>query len=166
MAAAMVDKQALLERLRVGVAEELARALTAQRETQRGATHEEARPENDKDTRALEASYLARGLSERVATLQNDVAALAVLKVRAFADDQPVALSALVTLQALDGGAASHYFLVPAAGGLRFSIDGETITTVTPQAPLGHALLGAYLGDEVTVQTHKGPRVMAIERVR
>jgi hypothetical protein len=30
-----------------------------------GATHEEAKPENDKDTRALEQSYLARGQAIR-----------------------------------------------------------------------------------------------------
>jgi len=33
----------------------------AHRATTEGATHEEAKPENDKDTRALEQSYLARG---------------------------------------------------------------------------------------------------------
>ena len=31
-----------------------------------GATHEEAKPENDKDTRALEQSYLARGQAARI----------------------------------------------------------------------------------------------------
>lgn len=30
-----------------------------------GATHEEAKPEDDKDTRALEQSYLARGQAQR-----------------------------------------------------------------------------------------------------
>jgi hypothetical protein len=52
----MIDKAELLEKLRAQVTADLARAAQAQRETQQGATHEEARPENDKDTRALEAS--------------------------------------------------------------------------------------------------------------
>src|SRR3984957_19944196 len=38
----------------------------AHRATREGATHEEAKPENDKDTRALEQSYLARGQAARL----------------------------------------------------------------------------------------------------
>ena len=45
------------------VAADLASLQRAHRATVEGATHEEAKPENDKDTRALEQSYLARGQS-------------------------------------------------------------------------------------------------------
>ena len=42
-------------------------ALTASQKTvQSGAIHEETRQEDPKDTRAIEATYLARGLAERV----------------------------------------------------------------------------------------------------
>jgi transcription elongation GreA/GreB family factor len=161
-----IDKDTLLRELRDAVAAELARAIDSQRETARGATHAEAKPENDKDTRALEQSYLARGLAERVATLENSVAALAGLKLRAFDGDAPVALGALVTLEAVQGGAQSRYFVVPAAGGLKLASAGVAITTVTPDAPLGRALLGAYEGDEVSVQTPQGARAMEITRVQ
>jgi len=43
---------------------------SAQRTVVEGATHEENKPENDKDTRALEQSYLARGQAQRVVELQ------------------------------------------------------------------------------------------------
>jgi transcription elongation GreA/GreB family factor len=161
----MIAKERLLEQLRALVASGLARATQTQRETQQGATHEEARPENDKDTRALEASYLARGLAERVALLENAVASLASAKPRVFDADSPVALFALVTLQP-ERGAESHYFVVPASGGVRLTQGEHSITTVTPDAPLGRALVGAYEGDEITVQTPQGARLMEIVRVK
>jgi transcription elongation GreA/GreB family factor len=160
-----LDKDEALRVLRGLVAEDLARAADAQRETQRGATHEEAKPENDKDTRALEATYLARGLAERVAALENASAALAGLKLRSFDADTPIALGAIVTL-APEQGTAASYFIVPAAGGLKLNVGSQLLTTVTLDAPLGRALLGAYEGDEVSVQTPQGPKSLEIERVR
>ena len=43
----------------------LATARAAHKAAVEGATHAEARPENDKDTRGLEQSYLARGVAQR-----------------------------------------------------------------------------------------------------
>jgi transcription elongation GreA/GreB family factor len=158
----VIDKLELLECLRRTVAADLARAVAAQQQTQRAVTHEESKPENDKDTRALESSYLARGLSERVAALENAVAALAAGKLRRFDSDTPVALFALVTLEPTAGGARNLYFVVPAAGGLTLSVSGQTVLTVTPDAPLGRALIGAFEGDEISVHTPQGARVLEI----
>ncbi|HWZ89090.1 MAG TPA: hypothetical protein VNW92_09580, partial [Polyangiaceae bacterium] len=60
------DKARILSLLRARVAADLATMSAAQRAVVVGATHEENRPENDKDTRALEQSYLARGQAQRV----------------------------------------------------------------------------------------------------
>jgi hypothetical protein len=160
-----LDKAAVIEQLRARVASDLERAIAAQRETQRGATHEEAKPENDKDTRALEASYLARGLAERVGALEGTSAALARYRPRRFDGDTPIALFALVTLEPVEGGAATHYLVVPSGGGQKIEYEGEMILTVTLDAPLGRALLGAYEGDEIRVQSPEGAKAMVIERV-
>ena len=50
-----------------------------------GATHSEARPENDKDTRGLELSYLARGQAQRVAELQIVLGAVSEMRLRCTA---------------------------------------------------------------------------------
>lgn len=160
-----LDKDEALRALRQLVADDLERASEAQRETQRGATHEEAKPENDKDTRALEATYLARGLAERVVALENAVAALSGLKLRSFDAETPIALGAVVTLAPEQGPPAS-YFIVPAAGGLKLNVGSHVLTTVTLEAPLGRALLGAFEGDEVSVQTPQGAKTLEIERVQ
>ncbi|MFO0679854.1 MAG: hypothetical protein U0169_25245, partial [Polyangiaceae bacterium] len=93
------------------------RAFAAVREA---ATHEEAKPENDKDTRALEQSYLARGQAARVEEARAGLEDVAGLALRDFSGGHPAARGALVTAEEDD--ATIHVFLVPAGGGLR--IDG------------------------------------------
>src|SRR6201995_5621248 len=66
-------KQTLKEELlRVGE-KNLEAAEQAHRATVEAATHEEAKPENDKDTRALEQTYLARGQAMRAEALVEQI---------------------------------------------------------------------------------------------
>ena len=60
------DKNELIEALRARVTAELRTLRESQRAAQEGATHEETRQEDPKDTRAIEAQYVSRGLAERV----------------------------------------------------------------------------------------------------
>ncbi|MBA2542439.1 MAG: hypothetical protein H0V17_22550, partial [Deltaproteobacteria bacterium] len=80
-----------------------------------GATHPEARAENDKDTRGLEQSYLARGQAQRVAELEAGVANVTAMALRAFGDGDPIASGALILVE--EGGKRTHYFVAPAGGG-------------------------------------------------
>jgi transcription elongation GreA/GreB family factor len=146
-----VSKKALLEALRARVLADFEAAIASQRDAQEGATHEEARPENDKDTRAIEASYMARGLAKRVADLGEAASLLANLVVVKFGDDDRVAMSALVTVESEDG-ASTRYFVAPAGGGIKLSIDGVDVAVITPSAPLGQALIGRRTDDEVTLR--------------
>jgi hypothetical protein len=91
-------KQELHAELLSTVAAELALAEQAYRVTREGATHEEAKPENDKDTRALEQSYLARGQAKRIEELRAGIAALEGMRVSVFPEGAPVALGAVVEL--------------------------------------------------------------------
>ena len=64
-------KVALLVALRAQVSADLEAVTESQQKTQAGATHAESKSESDKDTRATESSYLARGLAKRVGELRN-----------------------------------------------------------------------------------------------
>lgn len=138
-------------------------AVEAQRRTQSGATHEESKPENDKDTRALESSYLARGQAQRVIELTHDLASASALVLRVFGAESPVAVSALVALD--DGELEAHYFLSPVGGGLSLDVDGVVVRVLTPASPLGRALIGQGLGSDVEVRTPQGLRQYSIARV-
>lgn len=155
-----LDKKALFAELQTHVDEELRQLLLAQRTTQSGATHEESRPENDKDTRALESTYLARGLAERVVQLEKEVQALRMLRVREFSCEEPVALSALVRVEYEEDDAL--YLVSPAGGGLRLHTSNQVVLVVTLQAPIGKALLGKYCDEEIEVSSPQGRKLGTI----
>jgi transcription elongation GreA/GreB family factor len=151
-----VDKTEVLNALKQELAAQLELAHAAQQHAQAGATHEESKPENDKDTRAVEASYLARGQARRVIDLEEAVVKVNALVPRAFVPGGPVALGAVVQLE--DEHGSLWYLLAPAGGGLSFTVGSLTLTVVTPQSPVGHALVGRRLGDDVNIKTPQGRR--------
>ena len=109
--------------------------------------HAEARAENPKDTRGLEQSYLARGQAQRVTELATGVAAVEALALRVFGPGDPVAMSALVSIE--EEGALQHWFIAPAGGG---NVLAGEVAVVTPSSPLGKALLGRRVDDEVEIR--------------
>jgi transcription elongation GreA/GreB family factor len=124
--------------------EALATARAAHAAAIEGATHAEAKAENDKDTRGLEQSYLARGVAQRVADLEAAVADVTRLELRKFGPRDPVAMSALVTVD--EDGDEAKFFIAPAGGG---TILAGGVQVVTTSSPLGRALLGKRIDDEV-----------------
>jgi transcription elongation GreA/GreB family factor len=147
-----VDKRALIAQLAAEIARSIAVLTRAAGEAREAATHEESRPENDKDTRAVEAAYLAGAQAERARELTRTAAALASLDLKAFGPGVPIASSAWIELD--HEGATSAYFLAPQGGGMRASVGGVTVQVITPQSALGRELLGKTEGEviEVTVQ--------------
>jgi len=159
----VVDKVEILKLLRERVSSDLATMSAAQRAVVDGATHEENRPENDKDTRALEQSYLARGQAQRVVELQDALNQLKALELREFSAGSAIALGALVAVD--DGRELVHYFIAPAGGGLRIPVGSAEVRVVTPQAPIARALLGKHQGDDLDVRTPQGVTECSIAAV-
>ena len=156
-------KRELIRQLQAELGRELLVLKQAALASREAATHEEARPENDKDTRAIEAAYLAGAQADRVRELERTVNALEFLPLRAFGPADPILAAALVEVD-LDGERL-HYFIAPQGGGLQANLDGKRILVITPQSPIGVALLGKTAGDVVEVQTKNGLREYEIVRV-
>jgi len=160
---AWLDKRRLSNALVELLERDLEKLQQSQRITQSAATHEESRPENDKDTRALESSYLARGQARRVQELQGELARLKAMESRVFEGTTAIALSALVELGSSEGSITC--WLVPAGAGTRVVVDGVEVRMVTPQSPLGRGLLGKRCGDSFEVQTPQGLQEYDVTRV-
>lgn len=152
---AAVDKSAILAILHTRLREDFERLTSSQKSAQAGATHPDARPEDPKDMRSTEASYLARGLAERVETLRDDLRALDLLRLRDFGDDEAAAPGALVTLET-DDGDELDYFLAPAGGGQRIAHGEREILVLTPRSPLGAAIAGRQPGERIHVELPSG----------
>ncbi len=133
----------------------------SQKASVEGATHEESRAENDKDTRGLETTYLARGLAKRVVELRQAKAALVALN---LSPATRVALGALVGVEDEEGDVRT-FLMAPAGGGMTVDVDGP-IAVITPQSPLGRGLMGREEGDEAVLRLPKGKVEVEIAFVR
>jgi transcription elongation GreA/GreB family factor len=101
---------------------------------------------------------VSRGLAERVEDLLRAVTILAHMRLDGFGPDDPIDSSAVVGLK--DGDHEKIYFLVPVAGGESLEVDGGIIQTLTPASPLGLALVGKCVGDEIDLKL-PGRRIVA-----
>lgn len=158
---AKLDKTALKIELLHKLKSDLATLERAHLETSEGLTHEDAKPESDKDTRAIEQSYLARGQAARIEDLRAAVTELEAMPIRTFAEDQPAALTALITVEEEDE--TRRFFLAPHGGGTTLA-SGE-VQVVTPKSPLGRGLLGKRAGDSSEVSIAGKTRDLEIVRV-
>jgi transcription elongation GreA/GreB family factor len=157
-----VTKASLRDELLGRLRDDLARLERAHEAALEGATHAEARPENAKDTRALEQSYLARGQSFRVDDLRRAVTEVATMPLTAFTEATPVGLGALVT--ALEDETERVFFIAPHGGGS--ALARGAVQVVTPSSPLGRALVGRTAGDVCEIEAGGRTRELEIATVR
>jgi transcription elongation GreA/GreB family factor len=159
------NKAEIFSKLREQIEANLREVIQTQKIAQHGATHAENKSENDKDMRSTEASYLARGLAQRVGTLQETSAILSSLELRGFQENDPIAAMALVSLHD-EEEKESFYFLLPTAGGEKISYQNSTIKTITPTSPLGEELMGRKVGDDFEIELPSGRAYLQISWVQ
>jgi hypothetical protein len=164
MSAALPDKTRVHEALLGELAARVAHATDVAKSTAQGATHAEAKPENDKDTRALEQSYLARGQALRVEELIEQREVLRFMSLRSYGEADPIGAGALVRVEADDG--ALDLFIAPHAGGTELTVDGVQVRVITPQSALGALLLGRTVGDDLELRVKGELREYVIAAVR
>lgn len=143
-------KRALVDALLAKLEEELATMRRAAKDAREAATHEEAKPENDKDTRALEASYLAGAQAARVRDLEGAIKAIGGMPLLEL-EGKIIQASAVVTLEDEDE-VRTIFFVAPFGGGATLTAPGLSAQVVTPQSPRGQALLGKSTGDVIEVR--------------
>ena len=152
-----VDKAALRAELLAQLTEMLATARVAHASAVEGATHSEAKAENDKDTRGLEQSYIARGQAQRVLDLEAAVRDVGHMEIEPRAQ---VLMGAVVTVD--EDGAAQRYFLAPHGGGNELA---GGVLVITLSAPVGKALFGKRAGDDVELKIAGKSRELSVTGV-
>ena len=120
------------------------------------ATHEESKAEDQHDTRGLEASYLARAQATRAAELNRLLLIFKLFPIREYTQADPIVPGALICLELNEK--PSLYFLVTHGGGTLIEVNSQAIQLITPQSPLGDALLGKKQGDCVEIESRSGTR--------
>jgi len=144
-----MNKSLLLDAIVGEITFALNSSLAAAEEARATATNKENAAENKYDTLGLEAAYLAHGQSERVVQLDKDLAAYVLLKKR-LKDHAIVEVGSLLKLE-YETGKDRFLFIGPASGGLVISLGGVSVIVITPDSPLGKALLGGGIDDDVNI---------------
>ena len=141
----------LIQQIIDNLEQELAMLLTAIQCAHEGATHEENKAENKYDTRGLEAAYLAHGLSVRAEELQQSVIDYRQLQRLGVDKHSRIQIGALVYLED-EEGIEKKVFVGPSGGGIKLQFEGNEITVVTPTSPIGGALLGKSIDDDIALK--------------
>lgn len=157
-----ISKADLKRELLLALQEQLAQAEAAYAKTREAATHEEAKPENDKDTRALEQSYLARGQATRVEDLRTAIVDVDSMQMKDGPEDRPAAIGVILVVEDEDEK-RTQYFMAPHGGGTKLS---GGVHVITPKAPLGGALLGKRAGDEAEIVLAGKAKTLSIVSIR
>ncbi|MFK5949894.1 MAG: GreA/GreB family elongation factor [Methylococcales bacterium] len=142
-----INKNHLLKKIIESLEMVLQNALSATEIAHESATNKNNIAENKYDTLGLEAAYLAHGQSQRVQQCQLDLIAYKDFLPHSFEKSEIITVGALIFL--LDDGVKKNIFLGPASGGLKFEFDQKEILIITTSAPLGKALLGSRVDDEI-----------------
>lgn len=156
-----VCKEEVLEKIIATLTADLALFTRAARTAHAAATHAECLPDNKYDTTALEASYVAQGQANRAQDIRRALESYRNLELRPFSDKDPLRLTALITVAAEDSS-SRHFFLGPAAGGLKLMVEAEECIVITPESTLGRALLGKYCGDELQIGSGAARKTLSI----
>ena len=154
-----MNKKGLIEHIRVELEKDLAIMMESQKATVEGMTSEESKPENEYDTRGLEASYLARGQAKRINDIREVLLILKHIEVKNFGPDDAISATALVEVEW--NGKTSLLLMMPQGGGVNVTFEGKKIQIVTPSSPLGEALVGQKEGGVAVVE--QGPQVREYE---
>jgi len=142
-----VNKQNLLKQLLEHLQQEIDATMAAVNEAHALASHEQSKPENQYDTLALEAAYLAHGQSERIAELQRQVLLLNHFEFVNYDENSRIAVGALVFIED-ENNESQWLWLLPIAGGIVLKSGDLLVRTITPEAPLAKKLVGNYIDEE------------------
>jgi len=97
-----------------------------------------------------ELAEIASGDESRRAEIESLLVMYRFLPARTYSADEPIIPSSLVSLKIRD--TLAYSFIAPRGGGFITTINGVPLQVLTPQSPLGEALLGKKSGDEVLVE--------------
>ncbi len=124
-------------------------------------TNSETKQEGKYDTRAIEASYLARGQATRIVALRRLRAWFAVFEAAPLDQVQTGALVTIAPEEDDDSGAERVFFIAP-EGGRSATVDGTVVELISPRSPLCQAMAELEAGDDFVVERPRSRRSYAI----
>jgi len=145
-----MNKKTLIDKVINELSTKLEQSIQSANEAHAAAVDDQSIAETQYDTLAIEASYLAEGQSRQVKKYQEAIKSYQALTCRTFNQDSSITITALVQLS--NDEAQQHWFFIgPDAGGFRCQLNQHNITVITPNSPMGKAIIGKQQDDDIEV---------------
>ena len=132
-------KQVIIDAVVGKLESELKRQVQANVNSNASTAFSAANAEKQRDTTGFESAFLARGYAKHCMDLSHRLELLRTLVAEDFSG-QEVDVGALVKVEM--EGEVAWYLLLECGGGIDVSVEGRSVTVVTPDSPMGKALLG------------------------
>ncbi|MDF7808183.1 hypothetical protein P4E94_12090 [Pontiellaceae bacterium B12219] len=132
-------KQTILNAVIQTLENELVRQARANVQSNAGAAFSAVGAEKQRDTTGFEAAFLAKGYANHVQQLQRQLDELKAMPIEDFSG-QEIDIGAIAEVD-LDGE-TDLYMLLNCGGGTEVTVEGRTVTVITPESPLGSKLMG------------------------
>ena len=142
-----MNKAEIIREILHSLREDFESRLRVSKTTRELGNNSESRAEGKYDTLSIEENYLADGLAKQAESAAQAITLIEKTQLRAFANNDPIDLSALIEIQFAH--ATEWFFLAPVAGGTEVICAGTPVTVVTPESPLGKQLLGSHAGGKI-----------------
>jgi hypothetical protein len=118
---------------------ELGRQTQANVQSNAATTFSAANADKQRDTTGFESAFLAHGYARHCMDLSHQLDALRTMPIEDFSG-QEIDLGALVEVEM--SGETDSYIVLNCGGGTEVTVEGKKVTVVTPESPLGAALMG------------------------
>ena len=156
-----MNKDKLIAAIIDSLQHDLNNAINAAEQAHLASTDEQSIAETQYDTLAIESAYLAEGQSKIIGEIQQAINQLKQIVINPFTENCAIDIGACVqlaeqsnTVQIENNQFKNNqwYFICPVAGGMSINLEGNSYTIITPQSPVGNALMGKYLEDDFHLQ--------------
>lgn len=118
---------------------ELARQAQANAQANAATSFSAANADKQRDTTGVEAAFLAHGYATHCLELASRLEELKAMSLENFTG-QEIDVGALVEVEM--NGEVDCCMLLNYGGGTEVTVDGKTVTVITPESPLGQVLMG------------------------
>ena len=132
-------KEAIFRAVIEKLERELGRQSQANAQSNAATSFSAANADKQRDTTGFEAAFLAHGYAKHCMDLSHQLDELRAMPIEDFSG-QEIDIGALVEVEM--GGDLDWYLLLNCGGGSEVDAEGRRVTVITPESPLGHALMG------------------------
>lgn len=157
-----MNKKAVIEAVIASLVKAATSSDRASKEARQASIEAPSKMESRYDSTKSEQDWLAHGLA--IMSAQHKVAIREIQAIDPTPRDH-VQIGSLVTIEEDTGGMPETYILLPSGIGTTVEVDGKKVMVVTPESPMGKAVLGKDVEAWCEVVSPKGVRYIVITAV-